>query len=79
MIDSYDVEDFENDISLSNDGSGSLKGVESEKYTTENQEDICTKLGELFQKCSTSGNKIRESQKKLPVGRYFDKNEESKP
>lgn len=57
--DSYDVEDFENGISLSNDGSGSLKSVESEKYTMENQEDICTKLGELFQKCSTSGNKIR--------------------
>ena len=59
VIDSYDVEDFENDISLSNDGSGSLKSVENEKYTMENQEDICTKLGELFQKCSTSGNKIR--------------------
>ena len=58
VIDSYDVNDFENDISLSNDGSGSLKVVESEKYTTENQEAICTKLDELFQKCSTSGNKI---------------------
>ena len=59
VIDSYDVEDFENDISLSNDVSGSLKSIESEKYMMENQEDICTKLGELFQKCSTSGNKIR--------------------
>ena len=47
VTDSYDVEDFENDISLSNDGSGSLKGVESEKDTMENQEDICTKLSEL--------------------------------
>ena len=59
VIDSCDVDDFENDISLSNDGCGSLQIVESEKYTTENQEDICTKLSELFQKCSTSGNKIR--------------------
>ena len=57
VTDTYDVDD--DDISLSNDGSGSLKIDESTKYTMENQQDICTKLGELFQKCNTSGNKIR--------------------
>lgn len=35
-IDSYDVEDFENGIFLSNDGFGFLKSVESEKYIMEN-------------------------------------------
>ena len=57
VTDTYDVDD--DDISLSNDGSGSLKIVESDKYTMENEQDICTKLGELFQQCNTSGNKIR--------------------
>ena len=57
--DSDNVYDFENDISLGNDGCGSLKIDKSEKYMMENQEDLCTKLSELFQKSSTSGNKIR--------------------
>ena len=57
VTDTYDIDD--DDISLSNDGSGCLKIVESAKYTMENQQDICTKLGDLFQKCNTSGNKIR--------------------
>ena len=57
--DSDNVYDFENDISLGNDGCGSLKIDKSEKYMMENQEDLCTKLNELFQKSSTSGNKIR--------------------
>ena len=56
--DSDNVYDFENDISLGNDGCGSLKIDKSEKYMMENQEDLCTKLSELFQKSSTSGNKI---------------------
>ena len=57
--DSDNVYDFENDISLGNDGCGSLKIDKSEKYMMENQDDLCTKLSELFQKSSTSGNKIR--------------------
>ena len=56
--DSDNVYDFENDISLGNDGCGSLKIDKSEKYMMDNQEDLCTKLSGLFQKSSTSGNKI---------------------
>ena len=62
VIDSDDVHEFENDISVSNDRCEYLKIDESTEHVierSENQEDICTKLNELFQKCSTSGNKIR--------------------
>ena len=59
VIDSDDVHEFENDISFSNDRCEYLKIDESAEHVIENQEDICTKLNELFQKCSTSGNKIR--------------------
>ena len=38
--DSDNVYDFENDISLGNDGCGSLKIDKSKKYMMENQEDL---------------------------------------
>ena len=59
VIDSDDVHELENDISFSDDRCEYLKTDESAEHVIENQEDICTKLNELFQKCSTSGNKIR--------------------
>ena len=59
VIDSDDVHEFDNDISFSNDGCEYLKIDESAEHVIENQEDICTKSNELFQICSTSGNKIR--------------------
>ena len=73
MLDSYDVDNFENDISISNDGSESLKSVE-EMYIKKNQEDISTKLSELFQKCSTSGNKIRLKIRKVARGETLFQN-----
>ena len=56
---SNDLYDSENDIIFGGEESEFSKTDESAEHEIEDQQSLCEKLKELFQKCSNSGKKIR--------------------
>lgn len=76
---SNDLYDSENDIIFGGEESKFSKTDESGEDEIEDQQSLCEKLKELFQKCRNSGKKDRAKSKKLPVRGYSGKNQKDKP